>query len=333
MAIDVVKSTDPRFVSAMMSRNGRFPTPEDSPNQVILCHSGEDVALAVEQTVHAGKRPTVISGGHCYEDFALGNPGGALINVHPMNGISQDPATKRWKIEGGATVGEMYLGMHTQGGVTIPAASCTTVGVGGHIAGGGYGFLTRLLGIAPDWITAVDIVAVDSKGKVKLRHVDKKTDPDLLRACRGSGGGSYGVITAYYSDSPPSAPKEVMTGYMSFEWGNMTPERLHRILYIYSNYWDTRGRDKDTWGLFTIMNMGPANPASPGSKPRLGMSMQFCNPDEHRQVLARRYWMSSCPYLTSASPSPSCHITPLRWAQITFPTQARETSFAWRSTM
>src|SRR5580704_5815367 len=108
MAIDVVKSTDPRFASVMMSRNGRFPAPEDAAAQVILCHSGEDVALAVEQTVHAGKRPTILSGGHCYEDFARGNPGGAIINVHPMNGVSQDPTTKRWKIEGGATVGEMY---------------------------------------------------------------------------------------------------------------------------------------------------------------------------------------------------------------------------------
>ena len=38
-----------------------------------------------------------------------------------MNGISQDPATRRWKIESGATVGEMYVGMYTQGKVTIPA--------------------------------------------------------------------------------------------------------------------------------------------------------------------------------------------------------------------
>ena len=279
MAIEVVKSSDPRFASVIMARNGRFPVPEETPAQVMLCHGGEDVALAVEQTVHAGKRPTILSGGHCYEDFVLNNPNGSIIDVHLMNGISHDATTKRWKIESGATVGEMYLGMYTQGNVTIPAASCTSVGVGGHIAGGGYGFLTRLLGIAPDWITAVDIVTVDSKGKVQLRHVDKKTDPDLLRACRGSGGGSYGVITAYYSDSPPPAPKEVMTGRVSFDWGSMTPERLHRILYIYSNYWDTRGRDKDTWGLFTIMNMSPANPAAPSSTPRLGMSMQFCNPD------------------------------------------------------
>ncbi len=280
MAIDLVSSTDPRFSDLNKGRaSARFPTPEESAAQIMLCHSGEDVAAAVEQTVHAGKRPTMLSGGHCYEDFVFNNPGGAIIDVHPMNGISQDPATRRWKIESGATVGEMYVGMYAQGKVTIPAASCTTVGVGGHISGGGYGFLTRLYGIAPDWISAVDVVTVDGKGKVQLRRVDKKTDPDLLRALRGSGGGSYGVVTAFYSDNPPPAPREVMTGNIFFEWSGMTPERLHRILYLYSNYWDTRGRDPDTWGLFTIMNMGPANPATPNATPHISMSLQFCNPD------------------------------------------------------
>ena len=143
--MEIVTSTDPRFVDLNRGRaNARFPTPEQSAAQVVLCHSGDDVAAAVEQAVHAGKRPTVLSGGHCYEDFVFNNPGGAIIDTRPMNAISQDAGTKRWKIEAGATVGEMYLGLHTQGNVTIPAASCTTVGVGGHISGGGYGFLTRL---------------------------------------------------------------------------------------------------------------------------------------------------------------------------------------------
>ena len=75
MAIDLVFSTDPRFADLNKGRaSARFPTPEESAAQMMLCHSGEDVALAVEQTVHAGKRPTVLSGGHCYEDFVLINP-------------------------------------------------------------------------------------------------------------------------------------------------------------------------------------------------------------------------------------------------------------------
>ena len=279
MAIDIVSSSDPRFAELNRSRaSGRWPAPGQSAAAIARCNTGEDVRQAVEQAVKAGKRPTIISGGHCYEDFVLDNPGGTIIDVRPMHNISQDPTTKRWKIGSGATVGEMYWGMYNQGNVTIPAASCLSVGVGGHISGGGYGVLSRLLGISPDWISAVDIVTVDAKGNVALRHVDKKTDPDLFRACRGSGGGQFGIITAYYSDNPPPAPKEVARVNVRFEWNDMTAERLHRILWLYSNYWDTRGRDKDTWGIFTNLDLSPGNPAMK-RPPSVGFGGMFTNPD------------------------------------------------------
>jgi hypothetical protein len=279
MSIDLVQSSDPRFATLNKSRNnGRFPEPGQSVAQIALCQTGADVAEAVGQAVKAGNRPTIMSGGHCYEGFVLNNPGGTIINVHNMNGVTQDPSTKRWKIEGGATMADMYLGMYNGGKVTIPSTSCTTVGVGGAISGGSYGFLTRLYGISPDWISAVEVVTVDAKGNPHLMIVDKKHDSDLFRALRGSGGGSYGVVTAFYSDNPPPAPEQVLTGHLSFEWTGMTPERLHRILWLYSNYFNTRGRDKETWGLFTIMNMSPGN-AAQGRNPNIGMSVMFTNLD------------------------------------------------------
>ncbi len=277
MAIEMVPSSDPRFATLAHASSSRWPTPGQAAAAVALCSTSEDVRLAVEQAVKAGKRPTIISGGHCYEDFVVNNPGGTIIDVKPMNAVTQDPTTKRWKIEGGATVGDMYWGMY-QGGVTIPAASCTTVGVGGHISGGGYGFLTRLYGIAPDWISAVEVVTVDAKGNAHLEVVDKKNKPDLFRALRGSGGGQYGVITAYYSDNPPPAPKDTLGVNVRFDWNGMTPERLHRILFLYSDYWNTRGRDKDTWGIFTIMNLSPGNVAQNRS-PSIGFGGMFTNLD------------------------------------------------------
>ena len=40
----------------------------------------------------------MLSSGHCYEDFIFNNPGGMIVDVRPMNGITQDPTTKRWKL-------------------------------------------------------------------------------------------------------------------------------------------------------------------------------------------------------------------------------------------
>jgi hypothetical protein len=65
----------------------------------------------------------------------------------------------------------------------------------------------------------------------------------------------------------------VMKGSLNFGWDGMTEERFARILYLYSNYWETRGRDPETWGLFTILG------ASHRSSGHFGMSVQFFNPD------------------------------------------------------
>src|ERR1700722_10387922 len=169
MAIDLVKSTDPRFADLNKGRNnGRFPTPEESASEVALCHSADDIAVAVEQTLQAKARPTMRSGGHCYEGFVYDNPKGTIIDLREMNNVSIVPGTQTYKIEAGATVGDFYTGLNKLGGVTLPAATCTTVGSGGHISGGGYGLLSRMYGIAPDWVLAVDIVTVDAKGKVQV---------------------------------------------------------------------------------------------------------------------------------------------------------------------
>lgn len=74
-------------------------------------------------------------------------------------------------------------------GVTFPGGTCGSVGAGGHITGGGYGTLSRLHGLTVDWLSAVEILTVDAKGKVVARKLDRTHDPDLFRACRGAGGG------------------------------------------------------------------------------------------------------------------------------------------------
>ena len=58
---------------------------------VALCQHNGDVAQALEIAVKAGRRPTIQLGGHCYEGFVYDNPGGTIIDVRNMNGITQDP--------------------------------------------------------------------------------------------------------------------------------------------------------------------------------------------------------------------------------------------------
>src|SRR5690606_22696226 len=47
-------------------------------------------------------------------------------------------------------------------------------------------------GMTCDNVTAVQIVTADGR----LRRADAETNPDLFWACRGGGGGNFGIVTA-----------------------------------------------------------------------------------------------------------------------------------------
>ncbi|QHS51402.1 FAD-binding oxidoreductase [Edaphobacter sp. 12200R-103] len=274
MSIEIVLSDDIRFEHLSQGQNARFPeTAHDRASRVALCDSTEDVAEVLERFVRAGLRPTVRSGGHCYEDFVDNNPGGAIIDLSLLSGTAPLPHGPKYRLGAGTKLGQAYPDLYKRDLVTIPGGTCPPVGAGGHISGGGYGLLSRLHGITPDWVSAVDIVTVDHAGKAKIVRADKRQNSDLLRACRGAGGGNFGIITNFYFDTLPKAPTEVLRGSVSFGWDGMTEERFERVLYLFSNYWETRGRDPETWGLFSIFNL------SHRSSGHLGMSVNFTNPD------------------------------------------------------
>src|SRR6478672_4800375 len=162
MSIEIVTSGDVRFDRLCHGQNARFPaTAADRASRIALCDNSNDVAEALERFVHQGLRPTVRSGGHCYEDFVDSNPGGAIIDVSMMTSTEPMPNGPKYRLGAGSTLGRAYTDLYKRALVTIPGGTCGQVGAGGHVSGGGYGLLSRLHGVTPDWVSAVDIVTVD----------------------------------------------------------------------------------------------------------------------------------------------------------------------------
>jgi len=273
MAI-VVSRQDPRYETLNRGHNLRWPAVDaDAVGRIVLCESANDAAEALQQIVSSGMRPTVRSGAHCYEDFVVNNPGGAILDMSLLTAVGKASQGSDYRIESGALLWDVYTELYKRYGVTLPGGSCGTVGAGGHISGGGYGLLSRLHGLTCDWLTSVDILTVDAKGKVIPRTVDGQHDPDLFRACRGAGGGNFGVITSYNFEKLPPAPTEVMQAYVEFLWADTPVERFVHIMKTFGDYWEKRGQKPDTWGLFSVMNL------SHQSHEGFGISAQFCNPD------------------------------------------------------
>lgn len=273
-APSIIERNDPRFETLKRGHNLRFPaTDSEAASRIVVCSIEEEIADALQRIVTSGLRPTIRSGGHCYEDFVSNNPGGAILDLSTFNSVDRHNGT--FRIAPGALLGDVYQTLYKRYGVTLPAGTCYMVGAGGHISGGGYGLLSRLHGLTSDWLTAVDILTVDSHGKVIPRHIDAQHDPDLFRACRGAGGGNFGVITRFHFGNLPTAPREVAEATLWFSWSSITEEIFTKILTTFGDYWATRGLESDTWGLFAILFLVPDN----HSGARFGIHTQFVDPD------------------------------------------------------
>ncbi|MGI4854270.1 MAG: FAD-dependent oxidoreductase [Janthinobacterium lividum] len=258
--ISTVTKDDPQYAELKRGRNARFPlTDADSVARIEVCETADDVVAALGRAVAAGKRPTVRSGGHCYEDFAVNNPGGVLLDVRGLKTVSAAPGGG-YQVGAGAYLGEVYTALFEQAQANLPLGSCYTVGAGGHISGGGYGLLTRQQGLSIDLLTGVDIATVQHNGKVILRHADRHKDPDLFRALRGGGGANFGVVTNFYFDKLPAAPKQLTSGGISLPWDTMTEEKFIQMAQTYGHYFATRGQEPDTWPMFTMMGLTHKTP-------------------------------------------------------------------------
>jgi FAD/FMN-containing dehydrogenase len=110
-----------------------------------------------------------------------------------LNRVSVELETETAWVEGGATLGETYYAIADSSNAHgFSAGSCPTVGVGGHIGGGGYGLLSRKYGLAAD--NVVDALLVDANGRLLDRE---GMGEDVFWAIRGGGGGVWGIVYSW----------------------------------------------------------------------------------------------------------------------------------------
>ncbi|CAN1251737.1 Berberine bridge enzyme-like 2 [Linum perenne] len=156
-------------------------TTTPKPSIIITATKIPHVQAAVICTKAVGFQLKIRSGGHDYEGISyVSDYPFFILDMFNLRSIQIDAVNQSGWVQAGATLGELYYAISQKSNLLgFPAGVCPTVGVGGHLSGGGYGNLLRKYGLSVDHI--VDAQIVD----------------DLFWAIRGGGGASFGVVIAY----------------------------------------------------------------------------------------------------------------------------------------
>jgi aclacinomycin oxidase len=259
---------DPRYLAVVEKRfNKRF---RGRPDYVRLVRSTDEIVSAVEEAVRERRRLAVTSGGHCLEGFVSDPAVRVIIDVSPMKRVYYDAEVGAVAVEAGATVGETFRALFDAWGTVIPLGEYPEIGMGGHVAGGAFGFLCRQLGLAADYLHAVEVVTVDESGRASSVVATRETaDPnrELWWAHTGGGAGNFGIVSRYWFRSPaatsedpstalPLAPASMTTFKAEWNWNDIDQASFLRLLTNHG-IWCERNSHADSpnatlWTLLEI---------------------------------------------------------------------------------
>jgi hypothetical protein len=180
---------DPLFETQVQIDNGRIQL---APVMVVLVDSLDDVVRTLRFAQAQGLRLTVKGGGHSATGYCL-NSGGIVIDFALMKSMTLEGDTL--KVQAGARWIDIYNYLSAKGEGLIPiGGGCAPVGVAGFVLGGGYSFASRSYGLSIDNLIALTVVTGDGRVRKVSAASKSKDDVDLFWACRGGGGGNFGIV-------------------------------------------------------------------------------------------------------------------------------------------
>jgi FAD/FMN-containing dehydrogenase len=182
----LLRPGDAAYPAATHLYNALIPA---NPAAIAQCRSTSDVQRSLAFARRHDVDVAVRSGGHSYGGYSSGP--GLVIDVTPMDTVT-GAGGGTVTVGAGATLIDVYSTLAPQG-LLLPGGSCPTVGIAGLALGGGIGVFGRAYGLTCDHTVAVDLVTADGVP----RRCTPDAHDDLYWACRGGGGGNFGVVTSF----------------------------------------------------------------------------------------------------------------------------------------
>jgi FAD/FMN-containing dehydrogenase len=187
----VLDASSPGWEAARRNFRAAVDYAQLVPKNVVFAQNVRDVQNAVRWARENGVPLRARSGRHSYEAYSVA-AGAVVVDVSEMDEISVDRAAGTARIGAGVYCLDLHEQLYDVG-LTIPAASGASVGIAGLALGGGFGVVSRKYGLACDNVLGVELVNANGE----LVTANAQENPDLYWACRGGGGGNFGIVTAF----------------------------------------------------------------------------------------------------------------------------------------
>jgi len=174
------------------------------PGLIIRCGSTADVVEGVRLAREHDLILAVRGGGHNIAGNAV-NDGGLMLDLSPMKSIQVDQGKRTARVGPGATLAEFDREAQAFG-LATPVGVNSTTGIAGLTLGGGFGWLSRRLGLTIDNLLSAEVVLASGE----VVQTSATQNPDLFWGIRG-GGGNFGIVTSFEFQLHQIGP-EVLSG-------------------------------------------------------------------------------------------------------------------------
>ena len=183
---------------------------QNRPRAIVFCLTPEDVAATINFARRRGITLAARSGGHSFGGYSAPN-GGIVADLSRMRQLRVDGKRRTAVLGPGVLNLDMWAGLGALG-LALPGGTCPTVAVGGLTLGGGFGYSSRRLGLMVDNLVELELITASGERLT----CNAAQNPDLFWACRGGGGGNFGIVTSYRFRLHPVGPVSVFS--LKWEW-------------------------------------------------------------------------------------------------------------------
>ena len=254
------------------------------PAAIVRPRNAEDVVEAIGFARGHDLPLAVRGGGHNVAGNATVDDG-LVIDFCDMRAVEVDAAGRTVQVEAGALLSDLDAAA-AEHGLVVPGGIISTTGVAGLTLGGGFGWLSRKLGLTIDSLRSAELATADGESIT----VSEQSHPDLFWGIRG-GGGNFGVVTSFEFQADDLGP-ELLCGLI------VHPIESGREFLQHHREMASKAPDElSAWVVVRLAPPLPFLPEEVHGRPVVVLALVYAgDPEEGEALVAERYEGFGKPY-------------------------------------